>query len=50
MKVTRLVVLVAALIVMAALLASTALAGAKTPEKKWDWDITDLTDSALIEP
>jgi hypothetical protein len=47
---TRIIVLFALDILVAALLASTALGGAKTPEKKWDWDPVDPADVAVLEP
>ena len=47
---SRIIVLVVLNILVAAVLASAALAGAKTPEKKWDWDAVDPTDTALVAP
>jgi hypothetical protein len=46
---SRTIVLMALLILVVALLASTALAGAKTPEKGWGWDPVPV-DLAPLEP
>jgi hypothetical protein len=45
----RTIVFATLLILALALFASTALAGAKTPEKGWEWDPVPV-DLASLEP
>jgi hypothetical protein len=47
---SRIVGLAAVIILAVALLASTALAGAKAPEKKWEWGTQGSADPAQVEP
>jgi hypothetical protein len=47
---SRFITLLALNTLVVALLASTALAGAKAPEKKWEWDAPASDDPALLQP
>jgi hypothetical protein len=44
---SRIIVLMALSFLVVSLFASSALAGAKAPEKNWDWEPVDL---AQLEP
>ena len=44
---SRIIVLMALSFLVVSLFASSALAGAKAPEKNWDWEPVDL---ALLQP